>query len=128
MGSFLDTLLVAAAGQIRASPVVTAGQSVLALPGQLVLCDPTGGALSVSAPPGPQLNTFFGVADVTAQSGVHAISVLSSGASFTLESPASPGTYSSTVTIASASRVRFWLYVSAVAGGVPGWKLIYGVF
>jgi hypothetical protein len=125
-GSFLDTLLVAATGQLKTSgtPLVTSGQSVVAVPGQLVLCDPTVGTLSVSAPTGPSIGTVFGVADVTGQSAVHAISVLSSGGSFQLESPATPGTYSNSVTIASASRVRFWIYV----GPSPGWKLLYGVF
>lgn len=126
--SFLDTLLIAAAGQLKASAVVTAGQSVVALPGQLVLCDPTGGTLTVSAPPGPTGPVLFGVADVSGQSATHNISVLSSGASNTLESPATPGTYSNSVVIASASRVRFWLYSPTVAGSVAGWKLIYGVF
>lgn len=126
--SFLDLLLVAAAGQLKASPVATAGQSVVALPGQLVLCDPTGGGVTVSAPPGPIANVFFGVADVTGQSGTHAITVLSSGASNTLESPASPGTYANSVSIASASRVRFWMFSPTVAGAVSGWKLVYGVF
>lgn len=124
--SFLDTLLVAAAGQIKATATVaTAGQSVQALPGQLVLCDPTGGTLSVSAPVGPVGSVIFGVADVTGQSGSHAISVLSS---IVLESPASPGTYATSVTIASASRVRFWMYSPLVAGSVAGWKLYGGVF
>ena len=127
--SFLDTLLVAAAGQIKATATVaTAGQSVQAMPGQLVLCDPTGGTLSVSAPAGPVGSVIFGVADVTGQSGSHAISVLSSGAAYTLENPASPGTYASSVSIASASRVRFWMYSPLVAGSVAGWKLIGGTF
>jgi hypothetical protein len=123
-GSFLDLLLVAAAGQLKASAPVTGGQSATALPGQLVVCDPTTGTLSVSAPGGPAVNTIFGVADATAQSAVHAISVLSSGSSFLLESPASPGSYSNSVTIASASRVRFWIYL----GSSPGWKIWAGVF
>lgn len=127
--SFLDSLLVAAAGQLKANPTIaTAGQSVQAQPGQLVLCDPTGGTVTVSAPPGPVLNVFFAVGDATAQSGTHAITVLSSGAANMLESPASPGTYSNSVTIASASRVLFWMYCASVAGGVAGWKLVYGVF
>ncbi len=123
--SFLDTLLSAAVGQIRTAPTVTAGQSVIASPGQLVPVDPTGGSASVSAPSGPSFGTFFGVADVTAQSGAHAINVLSS---IQIESPASPGSYSTSATIASASRVRVWCYLPNVVGGSPGWKLVYGVF
>lgn len=99
------------------------GSSVQALPGQIVFCDPTSSSVSVSSPSSPQAWTTFGVADATAQSGVHAINVLSSGSAYVLESPASPGTYSNSVTIASASRVRLWVWISGV-----GWKLYSGVF
>lgn len=126
--SFLDQLLVAASGQIRVSVLATSGQSVLAQPGQLTICDPTGASVTVSAPSGPQLYTVFGVADATGQAGAHAINVLSSGAAFVLESPSSPGTYSNSVTIASASRVRFWVYLPTIAGGSAGWKIYAGVF
>jgi hypothetical protein len=123
MGSFLDTLLGAALGQLR-SQSVGGGQSVQALPGQIIFADPTASSPTVSAPLNPQVGAYFGVADVTAQSAVHAINIISVGATFKLESPATAGAFSNTVTIATAGRVRFWLYV----GTSPGWKLIYGVF
>jgi hypothetical protein len=123
MGSFLDTLLLAALGQFQA-PTVGGGQSVQAIPGRLILADPTASSPMVLAPLNPNVGVYFGVADVTSQSAVHAINVTSVGATFKLESPASAGTFSNAVTIATAGRVRFWLY----AGPSPGWKLIYGVF
>lgn len=123
MGSFLDTLLLGALGALRTQAVASGG-SVQALPGSLVMADPTGSSPTVAAPINPVIGIYFGVADVTAQSGTHAINVTSIGTAFVLESPASAGTFSNAVTIAAASRVRFWLY----AGSSPGWKLIYGVF
>jgi hypothetical protein len=123
MGSFLDILLGGALGILRTQSV-GGGQSVQALPGQLILADPTASSPTALAPLNPTIGAFFGVADVTAQSAVHAINVTSVGASFQLEAPATPGTYSNAVTIASASRVRFWVY----CGSSPGWKLLYGVF
>jgi hypothetical protein len=123
MGSFLDKLLGGALGQLQTQSV-GAGQTVQAVQGQLILADPTGGSPNVSAPLNPPVGAYFGVADVTAQSGVNAINVNGVGLSFKLESPAAAGTYTNSVTIAAASRVRFWLYV----GPSPGWKLVYGVF
>jgi hypothetical protein len=123
MGSFLDTLLLGALGTLRTQTVVGPA-SVQALPGSIVLADPTGSSPTVAAPINPIVGTYFGVADQTSQSGTHAINVTSIGTAFKLESPASAGTFSNAVTIATASRVRFWLY----AGSSPGWKLVYGVF
>jgi hypothetical protein len=123
MGSFLDTLLLGAVGQLRTQPVAGGG-SVQALQGSIVLADPTGSSPTVAAPLNPAIGAYFGVADVTGQSAVHAINVASIGLSFQLESPAAAGTFSNAVTIASAGRVRVWLY----AGPSPGWKLVYGVF
>jgi hypothetical protein len=122
MGSFLDKLLVGALGQLQTQSV-GGGQSVLALPGQVVLADPSVSSPSVSAPLSPAIGAYFGVVDVTGLSGAHAINVVSAGAAFKLESPASAGTYSNAVTIATNGRARFWMY----AGTSPGWKLIYGV-
>jgi hypothetical protein len=123
MGSFLDTLLLGALGTLR-TQTVSGGGSVQALSGALILADATGSSPTVQAPLNPIVGTYFGVADVQAQSGAHAINVASVGASFQLENPASVGTYSNAVTIATTGRVRFWLY----AGPSPGWKLLYGVF
>lgn len=119
--SYLDTLLTGALGQLRLQ-TVAGGGSVLAVQGSLVLADPTGSSPTVTAPQTPGTGAWFGVADSTAQSGTHGINVVSVGASFTLESPASAGSYSNSVTIAAASRVRFWLYTG------NAWKLVYGVF
>jgi hypothetical protein len=123
MGSFLDTLLSGAVGSLRTQTVVGPA-SLQAISGSLVLADPTGSSPTVLAPLNPIVGAFFGVADDTAQSAVHAINVTSIGPSFKLENPAIAGTFANSVTISTASRVRFWLY----AGSSPGWKLIYGVF
>lgn len=123
MGSFLDTLLLGALGTLRAQ-TVSGGGTVQALSGALILADATGSSPTVQAPINPIVGTYFGVADVQAQSGTHAINVNSVGTSFKLENPASVGTYSNAVTIATTGRARFWLY----AGSSPGWKLVYGVF
>jgi len=119
--SYLDTLLTGALGQLRLQ-FVASGGSILATQGSLVLADPTGSSPTITPPLTPTTGAWFGVADQTAQSAVHAINIVSTGASNTLESPASAGTYSNSVTIATASRVRFWLYTGAA------WKIVYGVF
>jgi hypothetical protein len=123
MGSFLDTLLLGAIGVFRTQSVAS-GATVQALPGSLVFADPTGSSPTVQAPLNPIVGTYFGVADVTAQSAVHAINIASVGVAFKLESPGAAGTYSNAVTIAVASRVRLWMY----AGSSPGWKLYGGAF
>jgi hypothetical protein len=119
--SFLDTLLSGALGQIRVQSV-GGGQSLVAIQGSIVLADPTASSPTVTAPPTPGNGGFFGVADSTGQSGTHAINVVSSGLAFKLENPASANSYANSVTIATASRVRFWLYTGAA------WKIVYGAF
>lgn len=121
MGSFLDTLLTGALGILRTQSVASGG-TVQANAGSLVLADPSSSSPTVLAPINVAIGTYFGVADATGQSAVHAINVTSVGASFTLESPASAGTYSNAVTIATAGRVRFWVYTGT------GWKLAWGTF
>jgi len=123
MGSFLDKLLVGALGRLPYQTVV-GGQSVQMVQGQIALCDATGSSPNVAAPLNPDIGAVFGVADTMNQAAVHAINITSIGASFKLESPAAAGTFSNSVTIGTAGRVRFWIYV----GPSPGWKLIQGVF
>jgi hypothetical protein len=123
MGSFLDKLLGGALG-ILPTKTVGGGQTVLALPGQLILADPTASSPTVAAPLNPVVGAWYGVSDVTGQSAVHAINVTSVGSAFLLESPATAGSFSNAVTIAVTGRTRFWLYT----GASPGWKLVYGVF
>lgn len=128
-GSFLDKLLVAATGSILISDTITAGQSVVAKVGTLMLCDPTGAAtITIAAPPGPIFGMQFGIADVTGMSGSHPISVVSTGANYVLEHPGAPGDFDNFAQIGSAGRVRWWVFVPLVTGGTSGWKCYRGVF
>ena len=114
-------LLIGALGQYR-TLLVAGVSSVSAAAGAIVLADPSGGSPTVDAPLAPAVGAWFGVADATASSGTHAINIVSVGSLLMLESPASAGSFSNAVTIATNGRVRFWLYTAT------NWKLIYGVF
>jgi hypothetical protein len=75
---------------------------------QLVLCDPTTGAITVTAPASPIINARFTVKDATFTAGTHSISVNGNGR--TLEDPNTPGSYVSPVVISTNGRSAVWAY------------------
>lgn len=76
---------------------------------QLLLCDPTSSGCTVFAPPSPATNMRFTVKDATFTAALaRPITVDGNGKS--LENPASPGTYTSPITITTAGQSATWAY------------------
>ena len=107
--SELTTNIAPNSGYTSVVNVVSGGTTNVVGFDQLVLCDPTSGSCTVIAPASPSVNMRFTVKDATFQASVsHPITVNGSGK--TLESPASPGTYSGTLTITTAGQSATWAF------------------
>ena len=89
--------------------VPSGGSAIVVGFDQLLLCDPTSGTVTVTAPASPLANLRFTVKDATAQAAPLKPIVVS-GNGRNLEDPGNPGFYISSVSITAAARSVTWAY------------------
>jgi hypothetical protein len=106
--SALSTNIAPNSGYTSVVNVPSGGSALVVGFDQLLLCDPSTAAITITAPATPIVNMRFTVKDATFTSGTHNISVNGNGK--TLEDPNTPGSYVSPVVFAANGRSATWAY------------------